>query len=628
MGALVPLLLAITRTARMQAEAAAVAKQGTAAKTAELQDPARGRAVAHRATEEVARADASATGRGPARTGPSRRPLAAAASQLAQYQNTIHDLENVESSDQKRLAQSQAELDRLRAQIGTAQQQVAQAHQAAAGRRRSYAVVPYEGPNQTRRRPIYLECRADAVVLQPEGIRLTRLRISRGRWAPAIRWPRRCGLHASILLAGTQFDPQAGEPYPLLLVRPEGIAAYYAARGGNEVLGRRLRLRTGRRRLETRLSAARSPAGRRDGTSGCCGAGQSGTIGRRRAAQYGHRSTAVYHASPNGGFVREGGSSDDDDRGYRSASPAGAVGQNRGAGGGGLGTGSGQGTNGQGGQGPGGGQGTGGGQGGSGSAAANPYLAATGGSGSNPGGSVFGGGCGGWHLRRKHRQRFWRRRQRQRRRRHGWSWRRLGWKWRQRGRGWVAQRVAAPADLRRREMALPAEPPFKMQPAAALLRAETCRPADPSLPGAGGPGNATQGSSGVGTGTSSNPAGGAATSSNGQPNTASRRWASRTSRRIRCRPAGSANSPRPSHPANRPRRPTCKAEFCDRVSGSRRPIRPPKNMTIRTKTTTRQAASRPKPGLEAGNDWGLARHRPRRGRSHATDPRRVLCATA
>ena len=32
------------------------------------------------------------------------------------------------------------------------------------------------------------------------------------------------------LLAEREFDPQAGEPYPMLLVRPEGIAAYYAAR--------------------------------------------------------------------------------------------------------------------------------------------------------------------------------------------------------------------------------------------------------------------------------------------------------------------------------------------------------------------------------------------------------------
>ena len=32
------------------------------------------------------------------------------------------------------------------------------------------------------------------------------------------------------MLAQREFDPQAGEPYPMLLVRPEGIMAYYAAR--------------------------------------------------------------------------------------------------------------------------------------------------------------------------------------------------------------------------------------------------------------------------------------------------------------------------------------------------------------------------------------------------------------
>ena len=33
-----------------------------------------------------------------------------------------------------------------------------------------FAVVPYLGPNGTRRRPIFFECRADSIVLQPEGV--------------------------------------------------------------------------------------------------------------------------------------------------------------------------------------------------------------------------------------------------------------------------------------------------------------------------------------------------------------------------------------------------------------------------------------------------------------------------
>ena len=45
-----------------------------------------------------------------------------------------------------------------------------EARRVAKGRPDSYAIIPYDGPNQTRRRPIYIECSADAVILQPEGI--------------------------------------------------------------------------------------------------------------------------------------------------------------------------------------------------------------------------------------------------------------------------------------------------------------------------------------------------------------------------------------------------------------------------------------------------------------------------
>ena len=34
-------------------------------------------------------------------------------------------------------------------------------------------MVPYDGPNRTRRRPIYIECTADRVIIQPEGIVLS-----------------------------------------------------------------------------------------------------------------------------------------------------------------------------------------------------------------------------------------------------------------------------------------------------------------------------------------------------------------------------------------------------------------------------------------------------------------------
>ena len=68
MGALVPLLLVVSRTARLQAEAAAAAEAGRATSLRTSRNPpaAGRRAVAHRATQKRARKDGVAIGRSPA----------------------------------------------------------------------------------------------------------------------------------------------------------------------------------------------------------------------------------------------------------------------------------------------------------------------------------------------------------------------------------------------------------------------------------------------------------------------------------------------------------------------------------------------------------------------------------
>src|SRR5208282_5722424 len=127
------------------------------------------------------------------------------------------------------VAAGEEELRQIEGQIAAAQQQLPQAHQSPARRPKSYAIVPYDGPNHTRRRPIYIECRGDAVVLQPENIVFKEADFDEplgpgNPLAAAIRAARE-----QMLLQGS-VDPQnAGEPYPLLLVRPAGIAAYDAA---------------------------------------------------------------------------------------------------------------------------------------------------------------------------------------------------------------------------------------------------------------------------------------------------------------------------------------------------------------------------------------------------------------
>ena len=91
-----------------------------------------------------------------------------------------------------------------------------------------YALLPYHGPNETSRRPIYIECLADRVVIQPEGITLTAEDFDGAANAnnplvSALNTVRDHWLKTRQVTANDL-------PYPLLVVRPEGAESYAAAR--------------------------------------------------------------------------------------------------------------------------------------------------------------------------------------------------------------------------------------------------------------------------------------------------------------------------------------------------------------------------------------------------------------
>jgi hypothetical protein len=126
--------------------------------------------------------------------------------------------------------QAEREIERLYKLIDESKKSLAAMQEAGLKGARSYAVVPYEGPNGTFRRPIYIECVKNELILQPEGIHITAddLRPPLGPGNPL----------ASVLRASrdhlVRMNPKAGEnrdlaPYPLLLVRPDGVAIYHAA---------------------------------------------------------------------------------------------------------------------------------------------------------------------------------------------------------------------------------------------------------------------------------------------------------------------------------------------------------------------------------------------------------------
>lgn len=138
------------------------------------------------------------------------------------------ELERLRDSDQQDQASIRSELARLQAEIEEERKKLEQAREELAKSQRSYTIIPYDGPQGTRRRPIYVECTESGIVIQPEGIVLrpgdlagplgpgnpldAALRTIREHWA-------RVG-----------GDAGSGEPYPLLIVRPDGAVAYSMAR--------------------------------------------------------------------------------------------------------------------------------------------------------------------------------------------------------------------------------------------------------------------------------------------------------------------------------------------------------------------------------------------------------------
>jgi len=123
-----------------------------------------------------------------------------------------------------------AELIALEAELAAAQKRLAEAREDRDARPPAYAVVPYEGSGGTRRRPLFIECSLDGVFLQPEGIRLNP---SDFEGPPGPGNPLASALRAAREYLANQAvsqDDPALRPYPLLLVRPSGVMAYYAAR--------------------------------------------------------------------------------------------------------------------------------------------------------------------------------------------------------------------------------------------------------------------------------------------------------------------------------------------------------------------------------------------------------------
>jgi hypothetical protein len=130
------------------------------------------------------------------------------------------------SSDGETAQVDAATLVLLRDQIKQEELEIEQLREQTKNETPRVVIVPHKGPNGTTRRPIYIECTPEGLVIWPEGVKIEtdQLKNRRTRSAnPLDAALRIARLH--IMRVYGDADP----PYPLLVVRPHGTDAYFQA---------------------------------------------------------------------------------------------------------------------------------------------------------------------------------------------------------------------------------------------------------------------------------------------------------------------------------------------------------------------------------------------------------------
>ena len=147
---------------------------------------------------------------------------------LLEAQARLEKLEDMQESSELK-ANDPARIQELKDQIEAQKLRLAEAIAERKDQTPAFSIIPYEGANRTTRRPVYLECTAQGVVIQPEGVLVSieDLGTPHGPGNP---------LDAALRVLRNAYQSRDAiygitiPPYPLLLVRPEGIASYALAR--------------------------------------------------------------------------------------------------------------------------------------------------------------------------------------------------------------------------------------------------------------------------------------------------------------------------------------------------------------------------------------------------------------
>ncbi len=148
---------------------------------------------------------------------------------LRELKLAVEQMERATNEKSKQREQNAEALAAAKEKLEETRAAVEEARRKGRDQRVSYSIVPYKGHNSTNRRPIYIECREELIVLQPEGIEFTP-RDFVGIFGPGNPLAVALRAQREFFAREAPGGRLAEEPYPLMLVRPEGIGAYYAAR--------------------------------------------------------------------------------------------------------------------------------------------------------------------------------------------------------------------------------------------------------------------------------------------------------------------------------------------------------------------------------------------------------------
>lgn len=125
---------------------------------------------------------------------------------------------------------SEDELEKLETQIEKAKSSLAaKREQAKQAPEEVWSIQPYRGKSGTHRRPIFVECRADHLVLQPLDIKISQKELRRAVFPG--------NMLDSALLTVREYwqrydvEGEAGRAYPLIVVRPDGARTFQTVRG-------------------------------------------------------------------------------------------------------------------------------------------------------------------------------------------------------------------------------------------------------------------------------------------------------------------------------------------------------------------------------------------------------------